>query len=57
MIKKQMKASKDQRHTQNRNSLHEAIRRSMRQSYKAADYQARSKEVIVSNTSKVLGIR
>lgn len=52
-----MKASKDQRHTQNRNSLHEAIRRSMRQSYKAADYQARSKEVIVSNTSKVLGIR
>lgn len=38
MIKKQLKTSREQRNTQNRNSLHEAIRRSMRQSFKAADY-------------------
>ena len=40
MIKKQLKTSREQRNTENRNSLHEAIRRSMRQSFKAADYQA-----------------
>ena len=37
MIKKQLKTSREQRNTQNRNSLHDQIRRSMRQSFKAAD--------------------
>ena len=55
MIKKQLKSERDMRNTQNRNSLHESIRRSMRQAYEA-DYgkPAGTTGFARHNSSKVL---